>query len=77
MPTNLSEVETHTHNGIDAPKLNPKYFKGFPVYQTETLDFTPPQGTMVIRNKTSDSTYYLAVYLDGVWREVELTSIAS
>ena len=70
-------IDYHAHNGVDTPKINPKDLKGFPIYKTETLDFTPPQGTMVVRNKTSDSTYYLAVYLDGVWREVELLSIAS
>ena len=75
MPTKIEQQ--HFHNGVDQPKINPKHLLGFPIYKKETLDFTASQGTMVIRNKTSDSTYYLAVYLDGVWKEVELTSIAS
>lgn len=76
MSTNFNTTENHQHTGADAPRLNPKHFLGFPVVESDALDFDTLQGTILIR-KTSLNAYYLAVFTDGVWRETQLTSIAS
>lgn len=73
MSINFSETENHQHTGGDAPRLNPKYFLGFPVYKEDTaLDFNTIEGTIALRHK-SDDTYYLTAFVNGGWREIELT----
>lgn len=70
----FNEIEKHRHNGLDSPRLNPKEFNGFPVYKSETaLDYDLPEGTIALRWKTSDDTYYLTALVNKGWREVELT----
>lgn len=72
--SNMDAFENHSHTGIDQPKINPKNLLGFPVYQKETaLSHVAPNGTISLRWKTSDNTYYLTAFINGGWREIELT----
>jgi len=73
----FTETQNHRHTGADAPRINPKDLMGFPVFESDGLNHDSLQGTILIRKNPDDSTYYLSVYIDGVWRETELTSIAS
>jgi hypothetical protein len=66
----FSDLEQHIHNGMDAPKLDPKNFKGFPVFTTAPTH-TPQEGTILLANESG--TYYLYAYIDSSWVKVELT----
>jgi hypothetical protein len=66
----FSPLEQHTHNGIDAPKLDPKNFKGFPVFKSAPTH-TAQEGTILLANESG--TYYLYAYINSTWTKVELT----
>ena len=72
MSTNqpFSDFEQHQHNGLDAPKIDPKNLKGFTVL-TATPTHTPQEGTILLANESG--TYYLYAFIDGAWQKVELT----
>ena len=66
-------MEIHQHNGIDAPKLDPRDLKGFPVIKSEAkFTFKPLEGFTAYRWKTSDNTYYHAVYINSTWVEIAM-----
>ena len=77
---------THTHNGSDSLKLNPKNFLGFPIYivadATVAPSFTFQQGLPVfqIDNKSGTPHWSLWVYLPNIksgtnpaWHTIALT----
>lgn len=69
--TNMfSPLEQHRHNGIDSPKLDPKNFKGFPVFTTAPTH-NAQEGTILLANEAG--TYYLYAFINSAWRKVELT----
>jgi hypothetical protein len=70
----FNEIEQHRHNGLDAPRIKPFDLEGFPVYQSEAkLTFERPEGTIALRWKTSDNTYYLTALVNKGWREVQIS----
>ena len=66
----FSPLEQHRHNGIDSPKLDPKNFKGFPIF-TSAPTHNAQEGTIILANESG--TYYLYAFIDGAWQKVELT----
>lgn len=61
---------THTHNGIDAPRINPKDLKSFPIF-TSAPTHDAQEGTILLANESG--TYKLYAYINGGWRSVTLT----
>lgn len=69
--TNMfSPLEQHRHNGIDSPKLDPKNFKGFPIFTTAPTH-KPLEGTILLANESG--TYYLYAFINKAWKKIELT----
>lgn len=63
-------VDRHEHNGVDAPRLNPKDFKGFPVFDSVPTH-NAPNGSIVVYE--SGATKRLYIYINGNWRYTALT----
>ena len=72
MSTNqpFSDFEQHQHNGLDAPKIDPKNLKGFPVF-TSAPTHTAPEGTIILANESG--TYKFYAYINGGWRSETLS----
>ena len=66
----FSPLEQHRHNGIDSPKLDPKNFKGFPIF-TSAPTHTALEGTIILANESG--TYKLYAFINGAWRTTTLT----
>lgn len=72
-------VSYHEHNGMDSPKLNPRYFLGFPQVSVSNA-FTAPTDTPLdgtIRFLYDSSTYVQWVRLNGTWESSLLSNPAS
>ena len=72
MSTNqpFSDFEQHRHNGLDAPKINPKDLMGFTVL-TSAPTHKPQEGTILLANESG--TYKLYAFINGAWRTTTLT----
>jgi len=66
----FSPLEQHRHNGLDAPRLNPKDFMGFPVF-TSAPTHNAQEGTIILANESG--TYKLYAFINGGWRTTTLT----
>ena len=66
----FSELEQHIHNGLDAPKIDPKNLKGFPIF-TAAPTHTAQEGTIILANESG--TYKLYAFINGGWRSEVLT----
>lgn len=66
----FNELQSHTHNGLDAPKIDPINIKGFPIF-TAAPTHTALEGTIVLANESG--TYKLYAYINAGWRTVTLT----
>lgn len=65
-----SKIPSHTHNGIDTVKLNPRDFLGFPIISAVPTD-SALEGT--IRIYSSGGTYRLYVRVNNLWKYTALT----
>ncbi len=68
-------VQKHIHNGVDAPRLNPKYFLGFPCTQvvdaTVAPTFTTQDGTILFYY---DATHWRVwVRINNLWKSTVLS----
>jgi hypothetical protein len=66
----FSELSSHKHTGLDAPRLNPKYFLGFPIF-TAAPTHNALEGTIILANESG--TYKLYAFINGGWRTTTLT----
>lgn len=66
-----SSMVSHRHTGIDAPKIYPRDFEGFPVF-TAAPTYVGKQGEIVLLDNGTD-TRAIYVYLGGVWYSSALT----
>jgi len=46
----FTPLQQHRHNGIDSPKLDPKNFKGFPIFTTAPTH-NAQEGTIILANE--------------------------
>ena len=70
----FTETQQHRHTGVDAPRINPKDLTGFPIYKsTSTLSHKALEGTVALRWDTDLNDYYLTAFVNGSWREIELS----
>jgi hypothetical protein len=60
----------HTHNNIDSPALDPKFFLGFPVISSAPTD-SPANGTIRLYN--SGGTRKIYAFISGTWYSATLT----
>lgn len=67
----LDKLENnHNHNGIDAPRINPKDLRGFPIY-TSTVAHNSQEGTIVLENVSG--TIKLCAFVGGSWVKTTLS----
>jgi hypothetical protein len=70
----FTETQNHRHTGADAPRINPKDLMGFPIYKSDSaLTHNALAGTVALRWDTTDDSYYLTAFINGGWREIELS----
>ena len=82
----MEKIPIHKHNNIDGSfRLNPKYFKGFPIAQVSDAAIapisTPDLGTIIFQtdNKSGTPHWYQWVYLPNIktltnsWHYIQLT----
>ena len=74
-PDTLDQVvKKHIHNGLDAPRLSPKYFLGFTNTNVNDATVAPTDSALngTIRFLYDASHYYMWVRLNNSWRYVAL-----
>lgn len=70
MSPNFNEFESHTHNGNDAPRIDPRSLKGFRIL-TSAPTGQAEEGTILLANESG--TYYLYARINQSWVKVELS----
>lgn len=66
----FTPVQQHEHSGLDSKKIDPKNFKGFPIFTTAPTH-NAQEGTILLANESG--TYKLYAYINGGWRTTTLT----
>ena len=60
----------HTHNGVDAPRIDPINLKGFPIFNAEVVH-NASEGTVVLENISG--TIKLCAMIGGTWYKATLS----
>ena len=67
----LQPLQTHTHNGFDSPKIDPRNLTGFPI-TTAVPTHEAQEGTIILRWDGS-TTYELYVRINKSWKKTSLS----
>ena len=67
----LQPLQTHTHNGFDSPKIDPRNLTGFPILNSVPT-YDAQEGTIVLYWNGS-TTYELYARINKGWRKIALT----
>lgn len=72
---NLNQTQKHFHNGVDTPRLNPKYFLGFPITKVADATATP---TLSAQNgqpifQYDGTHFYMWIRINNLWKHVALS----
>ena len=67
----MEQIQSHTHNGFDSPRISPQNLLGFPTF-TAVPTHDAPEGSILLRWDGS-TTYELYSRLNRSWKKIALS----